>query len=395
MVAAARQDAASDKSRAARHDGRVSDQERSAAEDLPERPHLITPGRIVMIVLALIGLYVVWPSLVATFGSVGELKKVAPGWFVVMALCEAASYACMWLLIGLCLGSRRYFVIGTAQVVGNSVSKIVPGGSAMGAATQYRMLVSSGIDSTRIGTGTAAASLINIATLFALPVLAVPAIIGGMAVDRGLARAAWLGVALFVLLVAGGAALLLLDRPIVGVAHVIERVHNAVFRKRAPLVGLAERLTADRDAVRSMLGHDWGQAVLRSAGNVVFDYLALLAALVATGSRPRASLVLLAYVASVILGMIPITPGGIGFVEAGLAATLVLAGVPGPAATLATLAYRLVSYWLPVAAGPVAYALFRRRAASWRAKERAPTASGDPSSSSASSAGGDPQGPPA
>ena len=44
---------------------------------------------------------------------------------------------------------------------------------------------------------------------------------------------------------------------------------------------------------------------------------------------------------------------------------LVLAGVPGPAATLATLAYRLVSYWLPILSGPVAFALYRRRAAHW------------------------------
>jgi uncharacterized protein (TIRG00374 family) len=340
-------------------------------EPVPVRLRVITPGRIVMLVLTLIGLYVVWPSLVATFSTVNELKRVAPGWFVVMAVCEVASYGCMWLLIGLCLGSRRYFAIGTSQVVGNSVSKVVPGGSPMGAAMQYRMLVGAGMDATRIGTGTAAASLINVATLFALPVLSVPAILGGVAVSRGLVRAAWLGVALFMLLVGGGAVLLLFDRPIAGVARAIQRIHNAVLRRRPPLADLAQRLTAERDTVRRVLGRRWGQAVLRSAGNVLFDYLALLAALVASGARPRPSLVLLAYVGAVILGMIPITPGGLGFVEAGLAATLVLAGVAGPAATLATLAYRLVSYWIPIAAGPVAYALFRRRAARWRAKERA------------------------
>jgi uncharacterized protein (TIRG00374 family) len=207
--------------------------------------------------------------------------------------------------------------------------------------------------------------------LFALPVLSVPAILGGVAVSRGLVRAAWLGVALFMLLVGGGAVLLLFDRPIAGVARAIQRIHNAVLRRRPPLADLAQRLTAERDTVRRVLGRRWGQAVLRSAGNVLFDYLALLAALVASGARPRPSLVLLAYVGAVILGMIPITPGGLGFVEAGLAATLVLAGVAGPAATLATLAYRLVSYWIPIACGPVAYALFRRRAARWRAKERA------------------------
>jgi uncharacterized protein (TIRG00374 family) len=324
-----------------------------------------------MLLLTLIGLYVVWPSLVATFSSVDELSSVAPGWFVVMAACEAASYACMWLLIGLCLGSRRYFAIGTAQVVGNSVSKVVPGGSPMGAAMQYRLLVGAGMDATRIGTGTAAASLINVATLFALPVLAAPAILGGVAVSSGLTRAAWLGVALFVLLVGGGAVLLLFDRPIEGVANAIQRIHNALLRRRPPMVDLAQRLTDERDTIRSALGRQWGQAILRSAGNVLFDYLALLAALVAAGARPRPSLVLLAYVAAVVLGMIPITPGGLGFVEAGLAAMLLLAGVPGPAATLATLAYRLVSYWIPIAAGPVAYALFRRRAARWRTRQRA------------------------
>jgi len=109
--------------------------ERLAAA-LPERPKLVTPGRVIMLFLALIGLYVVWPSLVATFGSVNELKRVAPGWFVVMVAAEVASYICIWLLIGLCLETSRYFVIGTAQVVGNAVSKVVPGGSPMGAAMQ-------------------------------------------------------------------------------------------------------------------------------------------------------------------------------------------------------------------------------------------------------------------
>ena len=328
------------------------------------RPPLITPGRIIMLVLAAIGLYVVWPSLVATFSSFRELRHVAPIWFVVMVLAEVASFGCMWLLISLCLGSSRYFAIATAQVTGNAISKIVPGGSPMGAAFQFGMLADAGLDPTRVGTGTAAASLINVATLFALPVLSIPAILGGVTVANGLARAAWLGVGVFVLLAGGGAVLLLFDGPIEWVAGVIQRVHNMVLRRRPPLVALSERLTAERDAVRGALGARWGQALLRSAGNVLFDYLALLAALVATGATPKASLVLLAYVAAVVLGMIPLTPGGLGFVEAGLAGMLVLAGVPAAQATLATLAYRLVSYWLPILAGPVSYTFFRR----WNAR---------------------------
>jgi uncharacterized membrane protein YbhN (UPF0104 family) len=43
-----------------------------------------------------------------------------------------------------------------------------------------------------------------------------------------------------------------------------------------------------------------------------------------------------------------------------LVGTLTLAGVPGPEALAATLLYRLVSYWLPIPLGGVAYLLFRR-----------------------------------
>jgi len=40
---------------------------------------------------------------------------------------------------------------------------------------------------------------------------------------------------------------------------------------------------------------------------------------------------------------------------------LILAGVHPGDAFLATLAYRIASYWLPLMAGPPAYLLFRHR----------------------------------
>jgi uncharacterized protein (TIRG00374 family) len=330
---------------------------------------LVSPGRVIAFLVTGIGLYVVWPSLVAVFASADDLRSINPIWFVVVVALEAASFLSIWALIGLCLGVTRWLLIGTSQLTGNSLSRIVPGGTAAGAALQYRMLVGGGLQPARVATGLTAVSLINVATVFAMPVLSLPAIVGGVAVSRGLARAAWLGVAVFLLLFAGGAALLLTDRPVEQVGRWIQRAQNAVRRRRPAVTELPERLRRERDAVRATLGERWGQAILRSAGNVVFDYLALVAALVAAGARPKASLVLLAYVAAIVLGMIPITPGGLGFVEAGLTGMLVLAGVPVAQATLATFAYRIASYWLPLAAGPVA--VYRRRAWTWRTRAEA------------------------
>jgi uncharacterized protein (TIRG00374 family) len=93
-----------------------------------------------------------------------------------------------------------------------------------------------------------------------------------------------------------------------------------------------------------------------------FDYFALVAAVAATGLRCEPVALLLAYVAASVLGMIPVTPGGLGFVEAGLAVTLTWAGLPAANATLATLAYRLISYWLPLAVGLVAAVIYKRQA---------------------------------
>jgi uncharacterized protein (TIRG00374 family) len=93
----------------------------------------------------------------------------------------------------------------------------------------------------------------------------------------------------------------------------------------------------------------------------VLDYLTLLAALTAVGADPRPSLVLLAFCTAQLLGMLPLTPGGLGFVEAGLTGTLALAGVGAGAAVVATLAYRLVSFWLPIPAGGIAAIVHRRR----------------------------------
>ena len=58
---------------------------------------------------------------------------------------------------------------------------------------------------------------------------------------------------------------------------------------------------------------------------------------------------------------IPITPGGLGFVEAGLVGTLALAGVGAGQAGLATLYYRLIAFWLPIPLGGLAYLVFRLR----------------------------------
>lgn len=317
--------------------------------------------RIVFLAAAAIGLYFVWPRLVDVFAAAPGLAHVSPLWFIAMLLLETASFACYWALMRVTLHERRWSVVITTQLASNAFSRLVPGGAVSGGPASYSMLVAAGASRARTITGLTANTLLSTAVLLALPILSIPAIlVGGLQVASGLVNALRLGAALFGLIIAGGAVGLFTDRPLKLAGAVAQRVRNRLRPRREPLTGLPQHLIEERDLIRSVLGDRWWQALPMAAGNWLFDYTALLAAVMAVGARPKASLVLLAYVVAALLGMIPITPGGLGFVEVGLTAMLGLAGIGAADATLATLMYRLVSFWLPIPVGGVALLVARR-----------------------------------
>jgi uncharacterized protein (TIRG00374 family) len=339
-----------------------ADDSRQAATEARRRGskwRFARPG--VLLVVALVSLYLLLPSLVAVFSSWRSLEGLDWYFAVLVPAFEAASFACLWELDRIALRARGWFAVASAQLSGNAVGRILPGGGATSTAFAVGVLRRAGVDTGRAAAAFAASTGLQIGTALALPLLALPAIAGGAPVSHSLAIAGYLGVAVLVLLVAAGAAAFLADAPLGLAGRALQQLLNATVRRRRRVAGLPQALLDDRDFIRGTLGERWRQAVLAAAGNTGFDYLALLCALRAVGADPRPSLVLLAYTAAELLALIPFTPGGLGFVEAGLVGTLTLAGVSGPRALAATLLYRLVAFWLPIPAGGISYLLFRRR----------------------------------
>jgi uncharacterized protein (TIRG00374 family) len=305
-----------------------------------------------------VSLYLLLPTLVSVFSSWRSLLHLEWGFAVLVFACEGASYVCLWRLDRIGLATKAWFPIATAQLSGTAVGRFVPG-----APTPFtvELLHKAGIDTGKAAAALTTSTALQLATTAALPLLALPAIIGGAPVDRGLANAAYLGGAVLVLLLAAGTLVFATDRPLELAGRAIQWLLNATVRRHRPLVDLPQQLLADRDFIRTTLGGRWKPAVVAAVANIGFDYLALLCALRAVGAAPRPSLVVLAYSSAGLLALVPFTPGGLGFVEAGLVGTLTLAGVPAAQALTATLLYRLAAYWLPIPAGGVAYLLFRRR----------------------------------
>ncbi len=318
--------------------------------------------KAVPIVIAGVGIYLVFPSIAEVLASWPRLSTLEPVWFALCVAFEVGHFICTFGLERLSLRIKAWFPVVTSQLASNAVNLIMPGGAAMGAAVHVRMLSTSGQETGKTVGGLATFSLLGVGGLLALPLFALPVILIGIpTTNAGLVHAAILGAVAFVVFAGFSAVVMVTDGPLRWGGRVAQRVRNSVLRKRSPLTGLDESLLRERNLIRAELGRQWWQAVLLSAGRLALDYLCLLAAVRATGSHPRASLILVAYAVAGIVGMIPITPGGLGLVEASLTGLLVLAGLNSGDAVLATLTYRLASYWLPLAAGPVAYWLFHLR----------------------------------
>ena len=332
--------------------------EQDVASPLPWRS---IAKKSILVLVAGITIYLVFPSLAEVFDAFPKLTSLDPIWFSIAIVLQVAHFTCTIALQRIALRTTAWFSVTTSQLSGNAISLIVPGGAAFGAATQFRMLAAAGNDPATAVAGLTAFSLLGIAGLLALPIFVLPAILAGTPIANGLLHAALLGLGAFVLFAGFGALVLTLDGPLRWAGHVVQAARNRVKRKAAPMTGLSDRLVFERNRIRAVLGKRWKAAMLLSSGRLAFDFGTLLACVRATGVKPNPSLVLLAYAVAGLLALIPITPGGLGIVEAGLSALLILAGVPGVDAVVATLAYRIISYWLPILVGPFAYLAFRLR----------------------------------
>ena len=225
--------------------------------------------RALAVVVAGAALYLVLPKLIAVLGAWPRLSTLNPVWFTVCLAAELVSFTCNFALQRLALRTKDWFSVVTAGLSGNAVTSSLPGGSAAGAAVQFHMLTTAGFDTDTAVGGLTAFSLLEVGGLLALPIFALPAILAGVPVSRGLVHTALLGIAAFVLYAIFGVIVLRTDWPLATLGRAAQRLWNRVTRgHRQPVTGLDQRLLAERDTIRAVLGKNWRQAaVLTAAGS--------------------------------------------------------------------------------------------------------------------------------
>jgi len=336
-------------------------------------------GRAVGLTVTGIGLYVVAPSLLTMFGAWPQLAGVDVPWFFILAVLQLGRLATLWWLSKMAIEPRRaaaeihgsegavprlgWGTTATAQLAGSAAAKVIPGGGAAGGVVQAKVLMSAGQPGTAVASGLAAVGLLNNAVLFLLPILTIPALIIGPPPAKELQLGLLVSVVLAAAIVAVGVTALTWPRVVALTGRGIGRIVHVVRRSVTP-DGVADGLLAQRARIAEVFRGRWWRSAFAAAATRMFDYASLVAALVAFDAQARPADVLLAFVVSQALGIVPITPGGVGFVDAGLVGMLVLIGIPTETAVIGTLLYRLFSFWLPIPIGAFAWA-------GWRISRRA------------------------
>jgi len=100
--------------------------------------------RAAVVLVGGLTIYLVFPAITEVLASWPRLSTLDPRWFALAIGAEVAHFICTFALQRLALRTRAWLPVITSLLAGNAITLIMPGGAAVGAAVQYRMLATSG-----------------------------------------------------------------------------------------------------------------------------------------------------------------------------------------------------------------------------------------------------------
>jgi uncharacterized protein (TIRG00374 family) len=266
--------------------------------------------------------------------------------------------------------------LGQAAVVTQtttSIANTVPAGGAVALGVTYKLLRSWGFTGSAIALYIGVTGIWNIFTKLALPILSIAllALTGG-------GGGAYVVAALIGLLVLGVAVVLLalvLWREAFA-RRVGDRLGRIAswFRKlahREPVTDGADRAASFRADTNELVRRRWVAITLTTVLSQLALFLVLVLSLRHLGvSEQEVSAVEIfaVYAFGRLLTALPITPGGLGFVELGYIGGLVAAGGDKPAVVAAVLLFRALTYGIQIPLGAFTYMIWRAKS-SWRRDE--------------------------
>jgi len=355
----------------------VPDEERREEENggggLTELPifttkRMLQTGAVVLILL--VGIYFLFPKLVGLGDAVGKLGEADPIWIAVAVVFSIASYATYIALFKAVVGGEdlRLTWGETYQInmAGVAATLLFSAGGAGGVALTYWALRKAGMRRREVARRMVAFVSLHYAfyplALIVFGLLLRTGVVNGEnSVELTIIPAAVAGVMIVL-----GVLVTLIPADVEGrlMPHV-RGEHMRSFVEWAS--GVPETLGEGFRFALGLFTHPrkGGLAVLGAAGFWAASIGVLWASFHSLGIHVPLAVVVQGFFLGMVANLFPLAPAGVGAVDAGMIGAFVLFGLPEETVFPAILIFRLVSFWMPIPPGVVAFFQLRNTVRRW------------------------------
>jgi uncharacterized protein (TIRG00374 family) len=348
-------------------------------------PHA-TRKRIIAAVITVVVLVIVFAGILPKFGNYSEawdaIKDMSVAQLGILVASVAFSIIVYVFPFQAALPGLRYGPAFMIRQTSFTISNAVPAGGAIGLGVQYGMLAQAGFSGASASAAIGITSVFNLMVTLALPVLGVLALLFVETPKASEILGALAGLVAVVVMVGVFAAILRSENTAHRIGDWAERVIGKVmtrFHREAP-TGITAQILSFRESTVDVVSARWAALTGSNFLQQFAQFGVLLVALRITESGEDVKVPVAAAFAAFALarlaGFIPLTPGGLGTVDAGLTGLLVTFGATKTDALAATLLWRAAS-WVPqVLIGVITLIVWRARSKHIKAEaeQRAATA---------------------
>jgi putative heme transporter len=276
------------------------------------------------------------------------IQTVSWQWLVALALAVVLNLATYAPPLMAALPGISYFQASRVTLASTALSAVAPGGAAVGMATTFAMLRAWGFSGRPVGLAVVVTGIWNQFVILGFPILAVAALAAEGGRNRMLELVAIIALIVFAVVVAGFAVGL-------SSARLARRLGDRAARivswakhiaHKAPVKWNGESFVRFREEALTLIRSRWLPLTAATLAGQLTVFIVLDTCLRSVGVARADVTVVEAFAAwslARILGSIPITPGGIGFVELGLTGALVAFGADNADAVAVTLMYRVLT----------------------------------------------------
>ena len=338
-------------------------------------------GRIIAIAVSVVviaGVFAFALPKIANYGDVwGVVKGMSWEWVLALAaavVINTATYGPPWVAA---LPGLSYWHATRVTLASTALSTVAPGGAAVGMASSFAMLKGWGFKGRPVGLAVVVTSVWNQLLILGLPIIALAGVAAEGGRNRTLELVAVIGLGIFITIVVGfavGLSSARLARKVGDRAARFVTWAKGVIGK-APVKWRGESFVRFRDETIGLIRRRWAFLTVATLAGHLTVFVVLLVSVRAVGIPSTEVSIVEAFAAwalARVLGSIPLTPGGVGFVELGLTGVLVAFGASNDEAVAATLIYRFLTVVPTLAFGLLA-------AATWNVGRRPRKAAADSS----------------